>query len=268
MRAPMLANVLQQPFNSTSIMSRLVRQAEELLQQSMAGEAAGGAAAGGGNMCATGSAVASGGVASGRVGTGATCSPSRPTSAAPAPALGAGDAAGTEGGHASGDDEASSHYTGAGPAPTQVAPLMYQRTRLALDTWVELSKTAVTPSTIISEATPPSAPASEGSLPVLMVGAQGGSLPRLGYLSRGPSTTSAAVTTAVAPAAPASSPPPLPTTQLHLQQPTSGLSGRQQHRQQRQQQQTPPDTAEAVGDNMMALREGEEGGRPAKRVCR
>ncbi|GFH26284.1 SPX domain-containing protein, partial [Haematococcus lacustris] len=37
LRAPCLANVLQQPFNSTSIMSRLVKQAEELLATAMSG---------------------------------------------------------------------------------------------------------------------------------------------------------------------------------------------------------------------------------------
>lgn len=36
LRAPCLANVLAQPFNSTSIMSQLVKQAEELLEKAMA----------------------------------------------------------------------------------------------------------------------------------------------------------------------------------------------------------------------------------------
>jgi hypothetical protein len=154
---------------------------------------------------------------------------------------------------------------------------MYQRTKLALDTWLELSKTAATPSTIISETTAPtSGPTSEeGSLPVLMVGPQGGALPRLGYLARGPSTTSAALAPAVAPVLPvrgqdlqATSPPP-PALQQHQQQQqqhrplhhrpqgTSALGGSQQR------SSPAPDTAEAVGDNMTP----DDVTRPAKRVC-
>ncbi|KAL6760322.1 hypothetical protein V8C86DRAFT_2557043 [Haematococcus lacustris] len=126
LRAPCLANVLQQPFNSTSIMSRLVKQAEELLATAMSGGFPGPA-----QQDST------------TAGT---------SSAACCTATSRGDNRGARGAAQRGEGQEEDEVSSASAMDeVQEEAVMVRRTQAALQTWALLSSTAITPSTILVE---------------------------------------------------------------------------------------------------------------------
>eukprot|EP00775_Hariotina_reticulata_P002343 gene2343-2650_t len=152
LRAPYLANVLQQPFYSTSVMSRLVKNAEEHINTLVIKQ-----------QNTTGTSPAEGDAAAG------------PDDSQPAQQAGAGDtpgvqqaapdAAARQNSEAPAECEhcrwqqagegtaagASSSGNGAAEAeePLPVCTAVFARTRMALETWDTLSSNASTPSTVL-----------------------------------------------------------------------------------------------------------------------
>lgn len=167
LRAPYLANVLQQPFYSTSIMSRLVKMAEGHIESLVAQEgrdgAAEAAAAGAGghhadssSQRAAAAAAEPGQPAAADAGAADTTQPATPVPAgagecmpaaatAAAPAAPAGDAAAGS----SGDDGAVGAMSDTDTEELLVGTAVCARTRVALQTWQQLCSNASTPSTIL-----------------------------------------------------------------------------------------------------------------------
>jgi len=146
LRAPYLSGVLHQPFNSTSIMSRLVRRAEELVAIELGGSRGATVERQSATMLSmeqSNDALMNepSGVG-GHVEVDGSHQQSAQVPLAAAAlrsqrSLGAGALVGS-------DEEASSGSTG-----LPVENIFCRRTQLALETWETLSRTAVTPSTIL-----------------------------------------------------------------------------------------------------------------------
>ncbi|PNW80691.1 hypothetical protein CHLRE_07g325950v5 [Chlamydomonas reinhardtii] len=163
LRAPYLANVLQQPFSSTAIMSKLAKRAEELVVATTHAMPLHAAAA-----TAVAAAAAAGAAApGGRAATAAAAAPSAGqethVTSAPAAERGAAEAGGAAPGPstASASEASSLTFAAAGqaaagrapgssePTPGLAEPLVGS-TMHALETWANLRKNAITPSTVVA----------------------------------------------------------------------------------------------------------------------
>lgn len=145
LRAPYLANVLQQPFYSTSVMSRLVKMAEEHINRLVdKQQAAGNGDAGSNGATAPAAAAADAATATATTYTApdSAVTPPAAEAAGTAAAVDAGDAAAAAG---PGSRERSSSPDSSLPVDTAV----FARTRMALQTWDQLCSNASTPSTVL-----------------------------------------------------------------------------------------------------------------------
>ncbi|KAG2425900.1 hypothetical protein HYH02_014901 [Chlamydomonas schloesseri] len=176
LRAPYLANVLQQPFSSTAIMSKLAKRAEELVvattratplhaaaATAVAAANAAGAAAPPVRAAAAATAEASAGGQETHVTTTTTTTTAAATVAAPAGGRRAPEAAGgtaAPGVSTASASEASTLTFAAGEPATGRAPAgahgeapeapLVGSTMHALETWANLRKNAITPSTVVA----------------------------------------------------------------------------------------------------------------------
>ncbi|GLC36000.1 hypothetical protein PLESTB_000528000 [Pleodorina starrii] len=171
LRAPYLANVLQQPFSSTTIMSRLAKRAEELVVATTQLSPGGGGAvlatgvAAGGVGAAPGARPAAAGAAAAAAPTAASAGPSvdeqsnlpggssfgqgppgRSTTAAAAAPSGRG---GTSASEVSTLTFAVDREGTHGDVGARAEPLVGS-TMHALETWANLRKNAITPSTVLT----------------------------------------------------------------------------------------------------------------------
>ncbi|GIL92808.1 hypothetical protein Vretimale_19231 [Volvox reticuliferus] len=158
LRAPYLANVLQQPFSSTTIMSRLAKRAEELVvattQLSPAGVGGGGLPAGIAAVVTTAAPAAEKsclqlGSSSVHGHTATFSTGGAPAAAAVAPAMapsGRGAAAASDASTPTCAEERDGSFVDVNGHPE---PLVGS-TMHALETWANLRKNAITPSTVLA----------------------------------------------------------------------------------------------------------------------
>ncbi|KAG1659099.1 hypothetical protein FOA52_013745 [Chlamydomonas sp. UWO 241] len=167
LRAPYLANVLQQPFSSTNVMTRLVKRAEELVEtvqgrcdsvregKTVSADSRAGPAAGHAQRLAAMLGAAPGGsdVTSDDEGSSITGAP-HAVAALPAAATGAfGDAAAQAGPSASGRIRGGGEaMSAAAPVGTHQQGAAALRAQSVLQMWASLAETASTPSTVLSTA--------------------------------------------------------------------------------------------------------------------
>ncbi|EFJ43033.1 hypothetical protein VOLCADRAFT_96781 [Volvox carteri f. nagariensis] len=168
LRAPYLANVLQQPFSSTTIMSRLAKRAEELVVATTqlspvgAGSArlqAAAAAAGGAAVAADTSTALPSADKSSVPSDMSAVQDAHVATAAVGPAAAAAEAAPSGRGTTSASDASTLTIAadregggGFGDVSGHSQPLVGS-TMHALETWANLKKNAITPSTVLAEVT-------------------------------------------------------------------------------------------------------------------
>ncbi|GIL61156.1 hypothetical protein Vafri_15487 [Volvox africanus] len=159
LRAPYLANVLQQPFSSTTIMSRLAKRAEELIVATtqLSPDGAGGLAAGRAAIASTAAPPvekfcrqAGSSSVQGHTATFSTSATQAAAAAAPGPMTSArGAAAAAAAADASTPTFAVEREGGFVNVSGHSEPLV-GRTMHALETWANLRKNAITPSTVLA----------------------------------------------------------------------------------------------------------------------
>ncbi|KAG2440853.1 hypothetical protein HXX76_003707 [Chlamydomonas incerta] len=164
LRAPYLANVLQQPFSSTAIMSKLAKRAEELVVATTHATPLPAAAATAVAAATAAAAAAAPPRSGGRAAAEAAASGGQETHVTAAPGAGGRRApeagGGAPGASTASASEASSLTVAAGqatagraagshePTPGLAEPLVGS-TMHALETWANLRKNAITPSTVV-----------------------------------------------------------------------------------------------------------------------